>query len=301
LTKLITQTTQPQQLLELVVAHQAALDYIHLSAAFSRLAKMKLVARQRPAAMELLGQLDQLLLPKLDQCGVRQLSNTAWSCSKLSYTNTQLFAGCMVCFLQQAEHQQQPQGFSNVLWAAANSRYPLHQRQLQQLIALLTRSNILQHTKPQEVSNTLWAVAKMGQQLEQQQLAQLLDGLLCQLDQAKPQHVSNTLWAVATMGQQLEQQQLAQLLDGLLCQLDQAKPQDVSNTLWAVATMGQQLEQQQLAQLLDGLLCQLDQAKPQEVSNTLWACAKFRYLPLQLLKALHSERRWAGLIQSASP
>eukprot|EP00775_Hariotina_reticulata_P001164 gene1164-biopygen2360 len=208
LTKLIMQTNRPQQLLELVAQHQANMDYKHMSAALSCLAKMQVAAADRAAVQQLLVLLEQLLLPLLNQCGLRALSNTAWACSKLQHTNTALFSSCVARYMQQAEHVDQPQSVSNVLWAAAKSHFLLDEQQVQQLLAVFTRPNILQQVKPQDVSNMLWAVAKMAQQLDQQQVQQLLTALLRQHQHLKPQEVSNTLWAVATMGQQIHEQQL---------------------------------------------------------------------------------------------
>eukprot|EP00775_Hariotina_reticulata_P000136 gene136-biopygen324 len=201
LTKLIMQTNRPQQLLELVAQHQTSMNHKHLSAALSRLAKMQVAAADRAAVQQLLVLLEQLLLPLLGQCGLRELSNTAWSCSKLQHTDTALFSSCVTRYMHQAEHVDQPQSVSNVLWAAAKSHFLLDEQQVQQLVAVFTRPNMLQQATPQNVSNTLWAVAKMGQQLDQQQLQQLLTALLHQHQHLRSQAVSNTLWAVATMGQ----------------------------------------------------------------------------------------------------
>eukprot|EP00775_Hariotina_reticulata_P012842 gene12842-12969_t len=96
LMKLITSTSSPQQLQEIVVLHQAALNYKHLSAAINGLAKMHIPKGENAAVQQLFGQLEQLLLPQLDQCELRQLSNTAWSCSKLWYSDSELFSSCMV-------------------------------------------------------------------------------------------------------------------------------------------------------------------------------------------------------------
>eukprot|EP00775_Hariotina_reticulata_P001968 gene1967-biopygen3470 len=339
LTVFIKQTKSPQQLQELVRDHQANMNFIHLSAAFSHLAKMQVAAADRPAVRQLLGQLEHLLLPQLDQCGLRALSNTAWSCSTLQHTDTALFSSCMARFMQQVDHVDQPQAISIVLWAAANSSYVLNEQQVHQLVAVLTRPGVLQEAKPQAVSNTLWAVATMGQRLEPPKLQQLLSAVLGQLQQIKPQEVSNILWAVAIIGGQFEQLQLQQLLSALLHRLEQAMPQAVSNTLLAVAKMGQQLEQQQLQRLLSAFLQQRHHIQPQAVSNTLWAvttiggqvkqqqlqqmlkiltdhllrtnsedvsstlwaCAKIRYLPVELLSAMNHKQQWARLLPCAVP
>eukprot|EP00775_Hariotina_reticulata_P004282 gene4282-biopygen6009 len=131
---------------------------------------MASVVMQKPAAQELLRQLEQPLLPKLDQCALRQLCNTAWSCSKLKHTQTLLFSSCKTRFIMQQKAQvEQPQDVSNVLWAAANSRYAMSPEQVQQVVGLLMMPRLLQRANPQEVSNTIWAVATMGQQLEPMQ------------------------------------------------------------------------------------------------------------------------------------
>eukprot|EP00775_Hariotina_reticulata_P005594 gene5594-5832_t len=52
LMKLITSTSSPQQLQEIVALHQAALNYKHLSAAINRLAKMRIPKADKAAAQQ---------------------------------------------------------------------------------------------------------------------------------------------------------------------------------------------------------------------------------------------------------
>jgi len=232
LTSLIVKANTPQQLQQLLLQNKPG--HIHLSAALSRLAKMDPAPRKAVDAV--LSCVEQLLLPQVAECELRGLSNIAWSCSKLSYTRTQLFTSCVDRFLQQLDASSAPQHISNMLYAVAKSEYALPQQQIQQCVVVLTTSkgqgmlaalcSKLQQVKPQDVSNMLWAVATMGQQVSRQQLQGMLAALCSKLQQAKPQAVSNTLWAVATMGQQVSQQQLQDMLAALCSRQQQAKPQE---------------------------------------------------------------------------
>jgi hypothetical protein len=103
---------------------------------------------------------------------------------------------------------------------------------------------------------------------------------------ANPQDIANVLWAAAKAGTKLSDRQVHKAMQRLCEQLEDAScgPQTVSNSLWAVAEMGLQLPHTQLQQLLAALSKQLDRAEPLHISSSIWACAKFRYLPRQLLE-----------------
>jgi hypothetical protein len=305
LTAWLKAATSPEQLLRLVQQHAAALNHIHLGAAYTQAVKVcgcrGAAAQQQGTAtvqQQLLSEMHQLAVQLQQQCDARGLANIIWSCGKLSSPVTAQLL--LPLFLHTSTLQQaKPQEVANVLWAAATLQLHLSSAELQQLLDRLEA--VLSGAKPQDVSNTLWVVATMGQQVPTLQLQQLLGRLEAVLSGAKPQDVSNALWAVATMGQQVRLQQLQPLLDRLEAVLPDSNPQDVSNTLWAVATMGQHVLPAQLQQLLGRLEAVLSGATTQELSNTLWAAATMgQQVPppqLQLLLAAFQRRLPAATLQ----
>jgi hypothetical protein len=119
---------------------------------------------------------------------------------------------------------------------------------------------------------------------------------------ARPQDLSNSLWAVAKLGQQVrDSKQLQQLVAALVSKLSRANTQDVANTLWAVSEMQQQLPDQQLQPMLAAVVEQVHKADPQHVSNVLLACARFRYVPVQLLAALEQQEHTQHFLAAAIP
>jgi hypothetical protein len=271
--------------------------------------------------------LQQLAAPiqqRLDSMDAWNLSAAITRLPKMGCGDSQLYAACMLRYLQFAPTDN-PRNLSNVIYAlckAPEDFMQQHQAALQQQLvptfmakasaaSAQDISNVvygmavskqrlpkeivqqlvtvfageLQQAAPQAVANTLWGVATMDQKVPIWQLQQMLAAFVSMLQQAKPQNVSNVLWAVASMDQQVPDWQLQQLLGAFISMLQQAKPQEVSNTLWAVATMDQDLPAGQLQRLVAASVSMLQQAKPQEVSNLLWACAKLGFLPQQLLAA----------------
>jgi hypothetical protein len=251
------------------------------------------------AAQQLLQHLDQLLLSVRQQLGARRLANIIWSCAYTQHAAPldQLLADFMQPETLSAANSQE---VANVLWALATLEQQVPPQQLQQLVDAF----VSQAAKavPQEISNTVWALGKLGYQLPPQQQRVLLAVFTAEgvLGKAKPQGIANLLVGTASMGQQLPTAQLHLLLAELSAKAAQASPQAIANSLWAVSEVGEAVQAGQLEQLLAAFEQQLHKATPQETSNTLLACARFRYLPVQLLTALEQQQHMQRFLTGAN-
>jgi len=330
-----------QQLVEQHCTGLTAINLAAAYTRLGKLCQGDAAVAKTATAQQLLQQLDKLLPPLLQQLRARELSNIIWGCAHAQHPSVinQLLPAFLQ---QVAASAANPQDISNVMWALANrwplSENMLDRQQLQQVVASFISqvdaaipqgiSNVLwavatmerqlpaeqctalvaalvqklDRANPQAIANSLWAVGKVGQQVSEQQMQLLLVALCSQLRKANPQHISNSLLGVAYMGQQVCQQHLQQLLEAVVSKLSTANTQDVSNTLWAVAVMKQCVPDQQLQPMLAHLSRQLHTAAPQGLSNSLWACAKFGYVPTQLLAALEQqEQQTQALVAAAIP
>jgi hypothetical protein len=292
---------------------------------------------QSAAAQPLLKHLDQLLPTVQQRMRTRELSNVIWSCayskhvapvdqllpdfmqpSVLSGANSHDIANVLwaLATLEQQVPQQQleklliaiarqahladPQHISNSLWAVGKLGCQVLQQQLAVLLAAFTADGMLGRADPQNIANMLLGMAYMGQQLPDAQLGLLLAELSVKSHMAKPQELANSLWAVAKLGQQVQDsKQLQQLVSAFVNKLSRASTQSLANTLWAVSEMGQQIPTPQLQLLLAAFVRQLHAASPQEVSNTLVACARFRYVPVQVLAALEQQQHMQQFVAAA--
>jgi hypothetical protein len=305
----------------------------------AQLCQQQPVLAQSAPAQQLLQHLDQLLPTVQQKMGARGLSNIIWSCgytnymapltvvlpdfmqpSTLSGANSHDAGNVLwaLATLKQQVPQQQmqlllgvivsqsgtavPQEISNSVWAVGKLGVEVPQQQLGALLAAFTAEGMLRQAKAQEIANVLLGMAYMSQQLPDAQLRLLLAELSAKSHMAYPQAISNSVWAVAKLGQQVQDsKQLQQLVSALVSKLSRANTQAVANTVWAVSEMGRELPAQLLQPLLAAFIRQLHAAAPQEVSNTLLACARFKYVPVQLLTALVRREELQQFLAAADP
>jgi hypothetical protein len=283
LTSLLKSACGPEQLLQLVQQHAAHFDHIHLSAAYTQtvvVCRKNVAPQKQPVAVqELLCKLHELAEQMQQQCEARQLANIIWSCGRLSNAHTA--SGLLPVFLQDRNLQHaQPQGVSNVVWAAATLKLQPTPQHLPQMLQRF--HEVLPVANPQAVANTMWAVATMQQQVPQQ----LLQAMLLRFEQvlplAKPQEVANTLWACAKM--QCAPLQLLSALEQhpqqLWAVLTAAEPQHLANRAWACGQLGYR------GKLLPGALLQQAvqwlQARKLLVVDVCQLCWSAAVLDLQL-------------------
>jgi hypothetical protein len=297
----------PQQLLQLLQQHKleqqgGLLNAMHVASCYHRLGIMcraDAAVVGTAAAQQLLQHLDQLVLSVRQQLGARRLANIIWSCAYTQHAApaAQLLADFMQPETLSAANSQE---VANVLWALATLEQQMPPQQLHQLVDAF----VSQAAKavPQEISNTVWALGKLGHQLPPQQLTVLLTAFTAEgmLGRAKAQDIANLLLGTAYMGQQLPTAQLQPLLAELSAKAAHAGPQAIANTLWAVSEMGEAVHAGQLEQLLAAFEQQLHRVTPQETSTTLLACARFRYLPVQLLTALEQQQHMQRFLEGAN-
>jgi hypothetical protein len=268
-------TRTAEQLQNLLWHGNMNFNDIHLSAAYSHLAKMQqLTAEQDSTALQTLAAwLDQLLLARLQQFRPRELANVVWACSKLQRTGTLSFGSCIAAFMRQLEAVNSPIDISNVLWAAANANYALDQQDVSCLVSRLVAPSLLGIAATREIAAVLWAVATLGLQVEEQQLHQLLDKYLTTAHAATPQELFNTFWALAKLNHDVTDEQLQCLMKYFLDLAHQATPHEISITIWSVASLGRQCQGEQSEALIADLCRQAPNLKPEDVSRTLWAVA----------------------------
>jgi hypothetical protein len=158
---------------------------------------------------------------------------------------------------------------------------------MQQLLPLFLQPGKLAAANPQDIANVLWAAAKAGNVLDDQQVLAAMQRLCEQQEDPScgPQAISNSLWAVAEMGLQVPHTQLQQLLSALAKQLDSAEPLHISSSIWACAKF--RYLPRQLLEMQPGQLQQfLAAANFQDLANAAWGCAHLAYKDPQLLQVL---------------
>eukprot|EP00878_Enallax_costatus_P007039 GHUV01007377.1.p1 GENE.GHUV01007377.1~~GHUV01007377.1.p1 ORF type:complete len:273 (+),score=56.46 GHUV01007377.1:675-1493(+) len=142
---------------------------------------------------------------------------------------------------------------------------------------------------PRNISNVIYALCTAAEGLKPQlsdvARQQLVPAFVQLLHASNAQDISNVLYGLAGCGIVLKEVVVQKMIVRLLMVLDEAKLQAVANTLWAVATMEQNLRADQLKQLVGAVASNLSWARALDVSHTLWACAKFAYLPEELLSS----------------
>lgn len=148
------------------------------------------------------------------------------------------------------------------------------------------RGNIAEYGA-RNISNVIYALCTASEGLRPQlstvALEQLVPEFMQQLHESNAQDISNVLYGLAGCGHVLGEALVQSMVVRLLSVVDEAKPQAVANSLWAISTMEHNLRVDQLKQLVAAVVKQLAWVRALDVSHTMWACARFHYLPEELL------------------
>ena len=182
--------------------------------------------------------------------------------------------------LQMLEKGQiDPQGLSNILWAAAHLFVdaPVLLKIVPALSAQIpskASDMIAQH-----LSNSLWATVQLKEAVPE--VLQIVPALVAQVPvcaaDMTPQHVSNSLWAAAVLRDAAPAvlQMVPYLVAQVPLQAGHMLPQALANSLWAAATL--QDASPDVLRMVPSIVAQIelkvDDMNPQDVSNILWAAA----------------------------
>uniref|UniRef100_A0A383V400 FAST kinase leucine-rich domain-containing protein n=1 Tax=Tetradesmus obliquus TaxID=3088 RepID=A0A383V400_TETOB len=314
--------TDRQELEEIVGEWGGSFNYIQVSAAFSKAAKLRSLraAESRPLLNQLAVMWDSLL-PNAEP---RQLANVLWACGKLRYMNPQLWTSTLARYVQLLQNSKQDipsQELSSALHGMANVALanrgvvpgmaaPAVEAEVREIVKLVCKCAthpFLEGVSPQAISNTLWACAKLRINPGGAALDTLVRGMARpdMREAAEPQALANTLWAASELQRRcgwqpaVKQQVWLQLLgeQQRLKIADRGTPIDVFDAALAVmrlSTAGaadaaglvisQEFAQQCVLQLLQGKVAQqLQLWDAQAIANSMYACAQLRICDARFL------------------
>uniref|UniRef100_A0A383V2M9 FAST kinase leucine-rich domain-containing protein n=1 Tax=Tetradesmus obliquus TaxID=3088 RepID=A0A383V2M9_TETOB len=239
----------------------SSFDPIHTATAFYMAGR--LAQREPAAAKPLLETLAGIWDSLLPDAGHQAMTNVLWACSKLRYSNPQLWSSTLTKYLAQLQHTgQEPvvgQQLSNTLYGLATialankgqvpgmirSEVEAAVQQLAARMQVLVRHPQLEGVKVQEVANALWACAKLHINPGDAALNSMLQAMArpAMIEAATVQNTSNALWAVSELHQhcgwqpKVEQRVWHRLLDQqqIVRIADRDKPLGVASSLLALA------------------------------------------------------------------
>jgi hypothetical protein len=192
LTSRITRCETAGQLFAVAARQGQEFNFIHASAAVTKLAKLPLGA---PGSMQGVSHLLRLAKAHLPEMQARELANTLWAVSKLGVEEPALVAE-LVSRARPKLHAFKPQELANTLWALAK---------LDHVDSAFTGALVQAATDqlcsfdPQGLANTARALATLGH-VDPVFMGALLHTGKPQLRRFKPNELTDTLWALSKMG-----------------------------------------------------------------------------------------------------
>ena len=214
--------------------HGSSFNHIHVSAAFGMLWRIARSEREPPKDVnDVLSNLSDLALSRMDDLGAREVSNTLHSIAKLSkqgYGNSS--PELIEALVSHASHQLQdfnPQNLSNAIWALATLNHP--DDDFTSALILAARGK-LRDFNPQNLSNAIWAMATLNHH-DFDFTSALILAARGKLRDFNPQALSNTIWALATLYHPDDDFTSALIL-AARGKLRDFNPQALSNTIWAL-------------------------------------------------------------------
>ena len=255
ITSAITASETGEDVLKLVASSLADFNFINVSAALSRLAKLQPVVlwKSDERTHRLVDQAGELV----DLMDTQALSNSLWACEKLEITPSWLPR-----WLKRSSGvlgSMTPQEMSNSIYALGQLQEKpsddaclaaFHERSL---LCAATTFDIsppawmdlfesescgrLSAFNSMDLANTIWAFAKLCHRPSNKWLITFLDASLAQLPSLNAQDVSNTIWALAELGVKPMSEWMAALTQPLMIFLDTLSEQHSANTLWALTVL----------------------------------------------------------------
>ncbi|KAJ1487970.1 hypothetical protein T484DRAFT_1940176 [Baffinella frigidus] len=283
LTTLIKGCRDAAGLLKLVEEHGKSFNFIHVGAAWGRLAKMRDAGGTRVAEGEVIKRLELLTGATVQEMGAWGVSNIIHSMATVSESGRMAaddeLTGTLLARAEATAAGFNSHDISNVLWALATMGIKPGPGLLE---AMQRRATATENDfKPQGVANVLWALATMGITADARLLEAMQGRATATAGDFKPQGVANVLWALATMGITADARLLEAMQARATATARDFKPQSVANVMWALATMGIEPEPRLLDAMQRQATAMAGKFKPQEVANVLRALACFDTSPSQ--------------------
>jgi hypothetical protein len=301
-----------QELADVVDEWGGSFNYIHASAAFTKVADLRHLPAA--AARQMLDKLAGIWASVLPNAEPRALANVLWASGKLQYSNPQLWSSTLEMITASIARRDAAfiafdigntmHGLANVALAnkgdvpgVGRAEVAAAVKQLAAYMQVLVSHPLLDGVRPQDVSNVIWACAKLRINPGDAHLNSMLKAMAARkiLEAGSPQELANTIWAVSELQQhcrwqpQVDRRVWQRLLSEVQMSriADDRNPQHLTSTLVALARLSAaaatptnsviepEFAQQSSRQLLQGKAAQqLDSWTAQDVANAMWACGR---------------------------
>eukprot|EP00878_Enallax_costatus_P013975 GHUV01014614.1.p1 GENE.GHUV01014614.1~~GHUV01014614.1.p1 ORF type:complete len:551 (+),score=107.19 GHUV01014614.1:166-1818(+) len=313
ITSSIRESQRLQDLEDIVDEWGSSFDYIHVSAAFAKAAKL---SQNRPAnAGVVAAKLGHIWKQHYQLSDVRGLANVLWAVGKLQLKDPDLWCMTVQTFVQAVDTSDM-RSVSMVVYALASislvnkGTVPgLPREHLQQCLTMLLEQAYIFAAHPaggiasQDISNILWGCAKLRFSTGGHELAAFVQTLSRAdiVEAANPQELANSLFALGELQGVCDLQSAISgrlwgriLQEAVLKKLSDSHPRYVTNTLLALARLAtsdnpvisRSQAQHSATQLLKGrVAADVTAWNPQDLSNAMYACAKLQMEHKPLLDA----------------
>jgi len=287
-----------RELALIINQHYTRLNHIHVSAAWSCLARMRVNGGLEDQMAE--GSLALLLVSRteevLGRMGGREIANVLYAHARL-HTLGRVHGGdriLAVLVARASAHAEKgaqdfnAQEVSNVLWALAKMEIgaPAQLLEAMETRALATAAL----WDPQGVANLFWAFAKMERTPSAALLAAMGRQAVSTVRAFTPQGVSSFMWSLGSLSAAPDPEVLAAMDRRALEIVQEFGAQNLANFMWAHARLGARVS----PELYDALGARVVEIarefKPQELANFMWASATMELTAGEPLLAAVSEQ-----------
>jgi hypothetical protein len=311
-----------EDLQEVLHSYREQLNCIHLSAGFTRLAKLPCSSSADKALLQqVAGFLNQQLAAASDDLGTRELANVVWALGKLSWqapARPALLSSLVAKSISSDGHLERasPQQLSSL--ANGFASLGCKQRELWSAI-WAAMDNKLAALEPRQLTNALWALAKAGFS-DASATAKLLDAIASRFSSLGHASYLQLAWAIAELGPRqcqlasvlaaacardvkvLDQRALTQaihmcakvqvddeasihrLLTAALRMPERFTTSELATIVRAAGTL-QHRDTATVAKLLHAAVLQTKRLTAQQISTLITSVAMLNYLPQDATKA----------------
>lgn len=261
-------------------------NHIHISAAFSRMAKVRSYSDKRAWSSPVLVSLIDVTRKQLEDGPL-----DARTCSSLFYSIATLHVyapalkGILPLLVESvkfAAHDFDTQGLTNVIWGTA--KLNTWDDGLRSMMSLL--ADVMVDTadsfEGRQLANIFWAGAVLRHQSPEllQALPAMAEVAEDRMMELNAQGIANTLWAVATLKESVPclQQLLPSLALAVLGTVQSFNAQNIANSIWAIARLKGNATDLYKAYpaLLKAAEREMPRMNHQGIANIMWAAATLR-------------------------